>query len=165
MYPLVAISGVTSATQNLYSIRGRSTKSSMSSTSARPRSKCDIASRLDDRWVDALSRLQPIGDGLVVQFGLGEMAGDDLGLGFGDIAELFGDHMGDPRVIGAPRHLQKRLVGDVLQQGMLELIGGVGAELNGQDDFGRGQSGDCRIDRQPVPRSRGRQELDGENTP
>src|SRR5260221_12502893 len=93
------------------------------------------------------------------------MAGDDLGLRFGDIAELLGNHMGDPRVIDAPRRLQKRLVGDVLQQGMLELIGGGCAELNGQDDFGRGESSDCAIDWQPVRRNCGREERKGESTP
>ena len=53
------------------------------------------------------------------------MAGDNFGLRFGDIAELFGDHMSDPPMILAPRRPQQRLVGDVLQQGMLELVGGI----------------------------------------
>ena len=70
----------------------------------------------------ALPGGQPVRDGLRTQTGLGVMVRQQLGLGLADLGELRLQHLGNALVVLLAGTLQQRLIGRVLDQGVLETV-------------------------------------------
>ena len=87
-----------------------------------PLVRCPIASRLAERWMALLPGPLPVGDGLRLEPGLGVVMRQQLGLGLAVLGKLRLQHLRNALVILLPRALQQRLIGRVLDQGMLEDI-------------------------------------------
>ena len=79
----------------------------MRSSSAKPRSKCEIESRFDERRVACCPCLEPVANCFIGKCGLGEMASDDFGLGVRHLGELLDDDVSNLPVVIPPGRLQQ----------------------------------------------------------
>ena len=68
----------------------------------------------------------PVGNGLRDETRLGVVMRQQLGLGLDGLGKLRFQHLGNALVILLPGALEQRLIGRVLDQGMLEDIGACG---------------------------------------
>src|SRR6266446_5203964 len=87
-----------------------------------------MANRLDvSRAFDGyLSRLLPVGNGLLCEPRLGVVMSQQFGLRLDQLGRLYLQNLGNALVILLPRAPEQRLIGCILNEGMLKDIGGLG---------------------------------------
>ena len=86
-----------------------------------------------------LAGAAPIGNRPLRQARVGQMPSQHLRPGLGDVREPLFQHLGDPGMqLLAPR-LEERLVGRVLDQGVLEAVGRLGRRAAAEDQLGADQ--------------------------
>jgi hypothetical protein len=86
-----------------------------------------------------LPSLTPIRDGSPVLTRLGQVSCEDLGLCCHSLGKSLLERRGDPGVQLVPLGPEQRLIGGVLDQGVLEAVNGVGRAAAAEDEFGRDQ--------------------------
>jgi hypothetical protein len=70
----------------------------------------------------AFAGLLPVGYGVRRQPRLGVVLGEQLRLSFRDLGKVFGQHLGNALVVLLARTFQERLIGCILDEGMLENV-------------------------------------------